>query len=136
MIFKKLITVSIFFILKVSNLFRWMMLLFQHYHILSIVLFHITLTQCEFYQQAKTQVNTTSILHILPNVTVTECVTSCLQSATCGKSALKEDGTCLHLKDEKEKDHHNADDHDEDDKNVDNNSIKVVDATVFEPSKF
>ena len=64
----------------------------------------ITYVQCTFYRQIETQVSTTSVVGTLQNVTVTECVTSCLQSTSCGKSALKKkDGACLHLKkDEKQ----------------------------------
>ena len=64
----------------------------------------ITYVQCTFYGQIETQVSTNSVVGTLQNVTVTECVTSCLQSTSCNKSALKKkDGACLHLKkDEKQ----------------------------------
>ena len=63
----------------------------------------ITCVQCTFYRQIGTQASTTSVVGTLQNVTVTECVMSCLQLSSCDKSALrKRDGACLHLKDEQE----------------------------------
>ena len=69
----------------------------------------ITYVQCTFYGQIETQVSTNSVVGTLQNVTITECVTSCLQSTSCNKSALKKkDGACLHLKKEKKQENNDS----------------------------
>ena len=67
--------------------------------------FFIAFVQCDFYRQMKTRVHSSSVVNTLPNVTVTECVTSCLRSRNCEKSAFKkQESICLHLKSEKDDD--------------------------------
>ena len=79
-----------------------MLVLYPQYSLLLWQLF-ITRVQCNFYQQVKTQVSKEDIVDTLPNLSITECVMTCLQSDSCRKGAFKQgDGVCLHLKSQEE----------------------------------